>query len=340
MPAPKVVLLILTWNRRDDVVRCVSSLGRLRYPNYVPVVIDNASRDDTVAALRKRFPALTILVNETNRGYAGGNNVGIRWALASGAEYVLILNSDTEVTPNMVDVMVEVAETDDRIAVVGCRNLLMEDTSRLWGAYGVLSYGPFVVRTAGRRAPDGPQWRTVQDVDWVIGNGFLWRRGALEDIGLLDEQLFGYHEDVDWCLRARNRGYRVVYAGNAAIIHKGASSSDPAQERRFPMSYFLGRNGVLVARKHGTSLQQTRFALACGSAWAFRAARALVISLLPGQSRRGAQLRAMELAYARGIIDALGGRPIPFRALGLADAVEPRNHRKDSQATPDSTPPE
>ena len=325
MAVPKVVLLILTWNRRDDVLRCVASLSRLTYTNYVPVVVDNASRDDTVAALRSRFPQVNLLVNDTNRGYSGGNNVGIRWALAENADYVLVMNSDTEATPDMVTAMVEVGESDPRIAVVGCRNLLMEDPTRLWAAYGVLTYGPFVVRATGQGAADGPEWQTVKDVDWVIGNGYLWRRQALERIGLLDEQFFGYHEDVDWCLRARRGGYRVVYAGTAAIVHRGASSSDPRQQRRFPMYYFLGRNGVLFVRKHGTPRQRLRFAVCSAGAWALRWLRAMVVSVVPVFSpggRRGSQLRAMEAAFIRGVADALRRRPIPFRTLGLSDVLE------------------
>jgi len=321
-PAPFVVLLILTWNRRDDVLRCAASLPRLTYANYLPVVIDNASSDDSVTALRARFPDLTILCNDANLGYAGGNNVGLRWALARGADYALIINSDTEVTPDMIGAMVRAAESDPRIGVVGCRNLLMEDPARLWGAYGLLTYGPFVVRAAGQGALDGPAWRGQRDVDWVIGNGYLWRRAALERVGLLDESFFGYHEDVDWCLRARAAGFRIVYAGDAAIVHKGGSSSDPDQQRQFPIGYFLGRNGVRVVRKHASPAQALRFALLCGGAFALRLARALALRALPAATpagRRGRALLAREGAYARGLWDALRSRPIPFERLGLTD---------------------
>src|SRR5215470_5043795 len=98
MAPPLVVVLILTWNRRDDVLRCVTSLRNLTYPNYLPVVIDNASSDGSVAALRAEYPQLTVIANDENRGYAGGNNIGLRWALERGADYVQIINSDTEVT--------------------------------------------------------------------------------------------------------------------------------------------------------------------------------------------------------------------------------------------------
>jgi GT2 family glycosyltransferase len=320
-PSPPVVLLILTWNRRDDVLRCVASLPRLGYPNLLPVVIDNASSDDTVAALRRLHPDLEIIENARNLGYAGGNNVGIRWALERGAGYVLIANSDTEMTPDLVTELVRVAESDSRIAVVGCRNVLMEDPGVLWGAYGELTYGPFVVRTAGEREADGERWRVVRDVDSVIGNGYLWRRAALERVGLLDERFFGYHEDLDWCLRARRAGYRVVYAGTAAIIHKGGSSSDRRQVRSFPMSYFLGRNGVLFARKHASGTEKIRFAFFCGGALAARWARALLLKTLSGNGERGSQLLSMERGFTKGLWDALRERPVPFEGLGLGDAV-------------------
>ena len=324
--APFVVVLILTWNRRDDVLRCVASLPRLTYPNFLPVVIDNASADDTVAALRARHPELTILENARNLGYAGGNNAGIRVARTRGADYVQIVNSDTEMTPDLLSELVRVAESDPRIAVVGPRNLLLEEPSRLWGAYGELTYGPFVVRNAGERALDGSQWQVVRDVDSVIGNGYLWRCSALDAVGLLDEELFGYHEDLDWSVRARRAGYRVVYAGTAAILHKGGSSSDHEQPKHFPRSYFLGRNGVLFAKRYANPAERARFSVLCAAAFAARWLRAAVLSLLPGGTaagRLGRTMRASEGAFARGAMDGLLGRAVPFEALGLADAVAP-----------------
>lgn len=321
--SPLVVLLILTWNRRDDVLRCVRSLECLEYSNFIPVVIDNASQDDTLEALRASHPQLQILCNQRNLGYAGGNNVGIRWALARGADYVLIINSDTEVTPRLIDELVLVAESDPRIAVVGSRNVLLEDTHRLWGAYGELTYGPFVVNIAGEGASDGPAWRVVRDVDSAIGNGYLWKRGALERVGLLDEQFFGYHEDLDWCTRASRMGYRVVYAGTAAILHKGGSSSDASQGRSFPRSYFLGRNGLLFVRRHAAKRQAARFLLLCLAAFLARLARAVALSLLPVAPQRAVRAREllrMEITFARGLWDGACERPIPFRRIGLTDA--------------------
>ncbi len=324
--APRVVILILTWNRRDDVLRCIASLQRLTYPNCLPVVIDNASSDGTVAALRARHPQLTILQNSHNLGYAGGNNVGIRWALQHGADYVLIINNDTEVTVDMVSELVRVAEDDARIGIVGCRNLLMEDPTYLWGAYGTLTYGPFLVRVEGQRQPDRTRWQVVKDVDWVIGNGCLLRRRALEQTGLLDEVFFAYHEDVDWCVRARRSGYRVVYAGTAAIIHKGGSSSDGGQGQSVPARYFLGRNGVLFVRKNGRWHQRVQFTVLCGAALLAWIAKAACLQLAVGNARlraRGADSWTMATIYIVGVADGLRDRPIPFARFGLADPGAP-----------------
>jgi GT2 family glycosyltransferase len=309
---PKVFLLILTWNRRDDVLRCVASLPRLTYPNLTPAVIDNASRDDTVAALRTRYPDLAILENRRNLGYAGGNNAGIRWALAQGADYVQLINSDTEVTPDLTGALVRVAESDPRIAVVGCRNILMEDPARLWGAYSTLTYGPFLVRSDGAGAVDAPRWHGVRDVDAVIGNGYLWRRAALADVGLLDESFFGYHEDVEWCARARGAGWRVVYAGSAAIVHRGGSSSalgHARSSRRAISSAATPWPSCAATPGRPTACASRR----CAAGRWRRLGRALVRGGLDA-----------ELSYARGLWDGLRRRPVPFDALGLTDAGRPR----------------
>jgi GT2 family glycosyltransferase len=323
---PRVFLLIPTWNRRDAVLRCVTSLRRLTYPNYQAVVIDNGSVDDTAAALATQHPEVTVLRNARNLGYAGGNNVGFRWALDHGAEYVLLINNDTEATPEMITELVRVAEGDRAIGIVGCRNLLMADTTLLWGAYGTLTYGPFLVRVEGQRLPDGQPWRVVKDVDWVIGNGCLMRRHALEEVGLFDETFFAYHEDVDWCVRARRAGYRVVYAGTAAIVHEGGSSSDGRQRHSVPVRYFLGRNGVLFVRKNATWHRQLMFGGLCSAALVAWVAKAALLQLAVGSVQiraRGAESWTMATTFIHGVADGLRGRPIPFARLGLPDSGLP-----------------
>jgi GT2 family glycosyltransferase len=253
--APHVAVIVLTWNGLGDLVRCLESFGIVDYPNYEIVVVDNASQDDTVATVRARFPQVTLLVNAENLGYVGGNNVGLRYALDHGADYAFILNNDTKMTPTVLRELVEVMESDPRIAIAGAKNLLMEHPEYTWGKYGRLTWGPMLVSTVGRFERDRPEVPPRKDVAWVIGNGCLMRRAALERVGLFDEAFFQVNEDVDWAMRARTLGYRVVYVDTAAIYHRGAGSADVTRPVKFSYHYFLGRNAIMFARKHAGPLQ-------------------------------------------------------------------------------------
>ncbi len=296
---PKITVIILTWNRVDDVVTCLETFSEVDYPNLEVVVVDNASADNTVETIRERFPWTTLIVNDDNLGYVGGNNVGIRYALGADADYVFILNSDTKMTPNVLEELLGVIQSDPKIAIVGAKNLYLENPDYTWGKYGVLDWGPMLVRTVGRFQRDTPS-ESPKDVDWIIGNGCMMSREALERVGLFDEEFFQVNEDVDWCIRARKLGYRAVYVDTAAIHHKGASSADLTKPVVFSYGYFLGRNAILFARKHANPLQwiwllfMVFFGLAARIA--FHATYA-TLQTIGGQSH-----------FAKGLIDGFAGR--------------------------------
>ena len=252
--APKVTVIILTWNRVDDIVMCLESFDIVDYPNLEVMVVDNASADVTVEVVRRRFPWTTLIVNDDNLGYVGGNNVGIRRALADGTDYVFVLNSDTKMTRTCLPELVRTMQSDPRIAIAGAKNLYMQNPTYTWGKYGKLNWGPMLCTTHGRFVKDYPE-PSPQDVDWIIGNGCMMSRQALEEIGIFDENFFQVNEDVDWCVRARKKGYRCVYVDTAAIHHRGASSADLSQPLQFSYGYFLGRNAIMFAKKHANPLQ-------------------------------------------------------------------------------------
>lgn len=306
MDAPKVSIVLLNWNGRDDILNCVATLPRLTYPNCVATVVDNASADGSVAALRERFPRQRVLVMEKNLGFCGGNNRGIEDALAHGAEYVLLLNNDTEVHPELVTELVRVAQTDARIGAVGAKNLQLENPRGIWSAYGELTYGKELVRVIGKGEPDGPVYCEVRDVDWLIGNGIMMGRAAVEAVGGFDEQFFGYHEDVDWCVRAHGQGFRLVFNGGAIVFHKGFGAAKGTRPVVFPVLYFLGRNGILFARKHASVWQRTRF-----SALFLAEVLRLFVS-----GRLGKEPRESYRWLLRGFYHGVTGR-LALRELGL-----------------------
>jgi GT2 family glycosyltransferase len=299
--APRVAVVILTWNRVDEIVTCLESFSCVEYPNYEVIVVDNASQDDTAATVRAQFPWAELIVNDDNLGYVGGNNVGIRAALEKPEiEYVFILNNDTKMTPSVLSELVRVMQSDPRIAITGAKNLLMEDPAYTWGKYGKLTWGPLLVTTIGRHQPDCPEDYSPKDVDWVIGNGCMMSRAALERVGLFDESFFQVNEDVDWGMRARKLGYRRVYVDTAAIYHKGGSSADFSRPVVFSYGYFLGRNAIMFARKHANAWQWaklvTLMTLGMVLRTAFYAGNAALRAIL-GQEH-----------FVTGVVDGFSGR--------------------------------
>lgn len=258
MSEPRVAVLILTWNRPDELVPCLESFAKNEHPRTDVIVIDNGSEDDTVEIVRRDFPWVTLIENGQNLGFCRGNNVGLRYALEKGYEYVLLLNSDTLLVPGMISELERVLDSDPKIGIVGAKNVLMENPDYMWGQYGVVTWGPMLVKTVGRFALDRRLNAPPQDVPWVIGNACMIRRAALERVGLFDEAFWQCNEDVDWCYRCRAAGFRVVYVDSAQILHKGGSSADMSHKKIFSYGYFIGRNAWTFARKHGSLLQQAK----------------------------------------------------------------------------------
>jgi GT2 family glycosyltransferase len=304
--SPHVAVVVLTWNGKNDVLHCLSTVDRVRYPNWSLTVVDNASTDGTVEAIAAAHPGQRVLRMEKNLGFCGGNNRGIEDGLARGADYVLLLNNDIEFHPDLLTELVRVAQEDDRIGAVGAKNIQMEDHAVVWGAYGELKYNYSLVTLVGAKQPDGPALTCVRDVDWVIGNGVMMSRAALEKVGGFDENFFGYHEDVDWCERVRHAGFRVVYNGYAIIYHRGFGASHPDSKMPFPVLYFLGRNAVVFVRKHATPWQAVRWATRFGFYMAWHTLWAAVT-----RDRVKPWLWIL-----RGSVDGVLGR-LPLRQLGL-----------------------
>jgi GT2 family glycosyltransferase len=297
---PRVAVVIISWNRVGEIVNCLESFPCLEYPNFEVVVVDNASQDPTVATVRERFPWATVIVNERNLGYVGGSNVGFRYALEHGADYAFLLNQDTKVTPTVLSELVRVMQGDSRIGIAGAKNLLMENPSYTWAKYGVLNWGPMLVRSVGGYQLDRPEPVSPKDVDWVIGNGCMMSREALERVGLFDEEFFHFNEDVDWSMRARKLGYRAVYVDTAAIYHKGSSAGDFTQRVVFHSAYFLGRNAIIFAHKHATRLQWAKLLVLMSLGWALRASLFAVRAML--------EVVGDQQPFVIGLVDGFSGR--------------------------------
>jgi len=219
MSNPQVTCVILNWNGWQDTVRCLETLRGCTYSNLTCIVVDNGSSNDSVAEIRSRFSEIKLLESRRNLGFAGGNNIGIRYALAHGADYVWLLNNDTEPAPEALAALVDKACNGERIGAVAsiCYYAAAPSMVEAWGGAHVnlwIGYG----RNSTR--PRSDEWFHA-----LNGTSMLIAREALEDAGLLDEVYFLYWEDTDFCLRLRKQGWRIAAAPNSHVLHKVNAST-------------------------------------------------------------------------------------------------------------------
>jgi GT2 family glycosyltransferase len=276
-----VTIVVLNWNLRDDTLACLASLERAALGGAQVLVVDNGSRDGSVAAIRERFPHVRVLALPENRGYAGGNNAGIRAALDAGAEGVLLLNNDTEVAPDFLAPLVQAAEPG--VAAVSSTIFRLDRRELLDVGYAEVHFGRrHVVQLAGANALPGERFARRQEIQVAVGCSVLLRAEALRTVGLFDEEYFAYHEDVDWCLRARKYGYRLLLEPHSRVYHRRSGSTvrdgatapaGPGGEPVLPgaepppwnpvRAYLGARNLIRLLRAHATTTEKRLFLRAC-----------------------------------------------------------------------------
>lgn len=241
-------IVVLNWNGREDTMECLRSIQRLNATAASIVVVDNGSTDGSIEAIRHFVPAVTLLENRRNLGYAEGNNVGIRYALAHGAEFVLLLNNDTIVEPAFLERLVGVACANPKAAVVGPYIYYVDRPDTIWfaGAIWEEEELAFTWPGQGQRLADASH--LPLETAYVCGAAMLLRASVLREIGLLDERFFLVYEESDWCFRARRAGHTCLMVPEARIWHKvGASFGTEQSPLR---AYFSTRNKLLWSRSN------------------------------------------------------------------------------------------
>jgi len=250
---PQVVIIVLNWNGLNDTLECLESLSRLDYPVYEVMVVDNGSSDGSVSVIRERFPFVTVIENGENLGYAGGNNVGLRYALARGTDYALLLNNDTEAAPDSLRLLVGAAEADPAVGIAGPTIYYYDQPQVIWSAGGAIDWRRGQTWMVGLDERDVAQFgQEPREVDFVTGCALLVKRAVLERAGLLDERFFAYYEETEWCVRARRAGFKVVHVPRAHIWHK---ISPVARADSPVVHYYMTRNRLLFLRLAGAGIR-------------------------------------------------------------------------------------
>jgi len=214
----KLAIVILNWNGKNDTLACLQSLPKDQWI----VVVDNGSTDDSVEAIQKQFPEVTLLMTGKNLGYAGGNNVGIKHVLNEGADLVLLLNNDTIVDQECIPALLEAARISPQTAIFGAYPLRMSDSTKLDHLGGIWDHSTATFKLVGLKASDG--FQTNEALDYVCGCSILIRRSVFEKIGHLEEKFFLFWEEADFCRRAKKAGFGIDICYAARLYHKVSAS--------------------------------------------------------------------------------------------------------------------
>lgn len=252
-----VAAVVLNWNQPVDTVECVQSLLELNHPSFWVIVVDNGSTDDSVSHLQSVFgESIDLVTTSTNLGFSGGNNEGIRHALAHGAEYIILVNNDTVAKDaNLITVLVDAFRRDPKIGLACPTILYAENPAVPW--YAGASYSLW--KGGGKHHQRFCDADRPIDTGYATGCCIMASRPVIETVGFLDETFFLYEEDVDWSLRAKKAGFRIVYVPATTILHKvsrssGAAGNDGTYSAK--TVYYKFRNHILLVRKHGNGIQK------------------------------------------------------------------------------------
>lgn len=254
---PDVSIIIVNYNTRQLTLDCLASVYEsLTSFQYEIIVVDNASRDGSVEAIRGGYPDVRLIANRDNTGFAVANNQGMD--IAKG-RYILLLNSDTVVQTDTLEVMIGFMDRHPEMGASGCKVILPDGSldkacKRGFPTPSASFYYAFGI---SRMFPDRPKFNQYQlghlstddeyPVDCLVGAFMLVRREAIDQVGGLDETFFMYGEDIDWCYRIKEAGWGIYYYPRTYIVHyKGASA------RRKPMKiiYEFHRAMWVFHRKH------------------------------------------------------------------------------------------
>jgi GT2 family glycosyltransferase len=268
----KVSIIILNWNGLSDTIECLESLKKLTYPNYEIIVVDNGSRGNDADILDDRYKDVIKLIrSDRNCGFAGGNNLAIKWVLKNSyCDYFLLLNNDTVVHQEFLTELIKVAAGDAQIGIAGPKTYIHDFPDTIQLAWFEVDMRIGKAYHIGSLSIDKSQYDDVKQVNYLQGSCLLIKQKVIQEVGLLDDSFFCYWEETDFCLRVSRAGYKIAYVPKAKIWHKKSGALKPwyksfiGRDRctisRYE-SYLMTRNNFWFMKKHATKRQHCTFLL-------------------------------------------------------------------------------
>jgi GT2 family glycosyltransferase len=231
-----VLILILIYNALPDTIECLESLAKLSFKNYQILVVDNGSRDDSVAYIKSHYSEVKLIENHANLGYAAGNNVGISYFLKHDYTHLLIINNDITVDAQLLEVLLGQMEKEPTVGIIGPVNYSFADQQKVVNNYATLDNQKYQYNII----TDGPLADELVETEYVNGAAMLIKREALEKTGGFRPEYFLYWEETDLCFRARQADYKCVTSQKTFIHHKVGASLN--QKYSTVKTYYYYRN--------------------------------------------------------------------------------------------------
>lgn len=240
----RVAIALVNFNGYRSTCEAIDSILPHLDPNDRLVVVDNASTDESVRLLRQKYPVVEVIALDRNRGYTGGCNEAIDFAVRKGAKYMLLANNDIVFAPDAIDRLVSVADVDSNIGVVVPRIYYHEHPHRVWAAGSTISKVTGLTRQRGMDLEEAafPPAAAPLDMDMCTGCCMLVRTSLVQTVGRMREEFFLYYDETDWCWRIRRAGFRIVLDDRSRIWHKVSGTVGVSSPTFW---YYLTRNHIL-----------------------------------------------------------------------------------------------
>lgn len=252
-----VAIVLVNWNSYEFTHDCINSLKKVTYQNFSIIVVDNGSVDGSGQKLQNEHQELIVLFSPDNKGFTGGNNLGLAYAIQNGYDYAMMLNNDTFVEPDFLDHLVKYLDHHPNTGAVQPRIYFNHNRSLLWNGgtgYNQLTGLPY---TIGESKLTKPIHLKIKEIAWITGCAFMVRTSILLQTGLLAENMFIYSEDVDLSFRIKKKGYRLTYLPASIVYHiAGSSNKKKVKDKEGivnPIVHYLNQRNRIWIQKNYTA---------------------------------------------------------------------------------------
>ncbi|WP_283624621.1 glycosyltransferase family 2 protein [Clostridium butyricum] len=293
----KVTIIIINYNGSNDTIDCINSIEKSQYDNYNIIVVDNASTTEQYNEIYEfviNNKKVKLIRSKENLGFAGGNNLAIKYALKTfNSDYYLLLNNDTLVNKDTINELVNTANNRVDCGIVGAKIYYHNDKNKIWYAGGKINWNRFTTIHYGEGEYESNQYNEEKEVEFITGCTMLISKKVIKDIGLLEDNYFMYYEDTDYSIKTAEGGYKLYYNPRAHVYHKVCASSG-GEKSPFTIQY-LTRNRKYFMKKYRYKVSLCKYIYAMSFFYISRILKIIIYSLRGELDKRRALIYGLKM---------------------------------------------